>query len=190
MLIFIEAFALAGMACLSTNLDNLLLVLSGGSARRARTDASVFLAVMAAAVVLALLLSLGVDRFAVPGFFAWIGLVPLSLGIYELQPRRAGPAEQGARPLTPVALAVALAANSIDTLLVQTVVFADYASGYHIAALLGAGAAALGLAAAARMLLSRHGPSSRLLAFAAKARPWILIAVGAMILLDTGFDTT
>lgn len=190
MLIFGGAFALALVACLSTNLDNLLLVLSGGTSERARADATVFLAVMATAIGLALLISLGVDRFAVPSFFAWIGLVPLTLGIYELQPRRPEQAGPGGRPLLPGALAVVLAANSLDTLLVQTVVFADYAEGYHLAALLGAGAAALGLAALARMLLSRHGPTSRLLAFAAKARPWILIGVGAMILMDTGFDTT
>jgi len=190
MLIFAEAFALAMVACLSTNLDNLLLVLSGGSAKRARTDATVFLAVMGSAVGLALLLSLGVDRFAVPSFFAWIGLVPLTLGIYELQPRRQQQDGPDHRALLPGALALALAANSLDTLLVQTVVFADYAEGYDFAALLGAGAAAVGLAASAHVLLSRHGPSSRLLAFAARARPWILIGVGIMILMDTGFDTT
>jgi len=54
-----------------------------------------------------------------------------------------------------------------------------FASGYDAAVL---------LALAIFMLLSRPGTSGRILALAPRARPWILIAVGLLILMDTGFD--
>jgi len=50
-------------------------------------------------------------------------------------------------------------------------------------------AEAFALAATAFVLTSRQGSQERLLSLAAKARPRILIAVGALIFMDTGFDT-
>jgi hypothetical protein len=188
MLIHGEAILLALFACLATNIDNLLLVLSGGSATRARGDATVFLLVISAAVGLALVISLGID-LTMPRAIAWVGLVPMAMGIYELRPGPSGDGSGGATALPLGMLAVTLAVNSLDTVLVQTVLFADIASGYHLAALAGSMAAAILLAFSAYVLLSRQGATARLLRLAAKARPWILIAVGLLILMDTGFDT-
>jgi cadmium resistance protein CadD (predicted permease) len=185
MLIAAEAFATAMLACWATNLDNMLLVLAGAPSGRARGHVLVFLVVLASVIALSLLISRGVD-LAVPSAVMWLGLIPLSMGIYELRPRRRGPDGAGSA-LPATALAMTLLANSLDTLLVQTALFSDVASGYDGAALAGALAAAVLLALAIFMLLSRPGTSRRILALAPQARPWILIAVGLLILMDTGF---
>ena len=184
-----EAFALAFAGCTATNIDNLMLVLASGVAAGARRAALVFLVTLVVVIVLALLISMGVD-LVMPRFIAWVGLIPMSMGLYALWPRQSVEAASGMQNgLSIISLALPLAVNSLDTLLVQTILFSDFASTYHPAALAGAVGAAALLAAAAFVLLSRHGRAGRLLALAEHARPWILIAVGALIFMDTGFDT-
>jgi hypothetical protein len=94
-----------------------------------------------------------------------------------------------ANAVTLVPLAITLSINSIDTLIVQIVLFSDFATQFHLAGLVGASAAAVILGLSAFALLTRPASAKRLLPIAAKARPWILIAVGLLILMDTGFDT-
>jgi len=187
MLILWETFLLGLLACLGTNVDNLLLVLACGSAGRARLDAALLALVLAVVVGLALLLSLGAD-LAMPGMIAWVGLVPLAMGIYEAWPRPRAERADTRSVLPTSALALTLATNSVDTLLVQAALFADLSEGYHLPALLGSLTTAGLLAALAYVLLSHRGAGSRLLAYASRARPLILIAVGLLLLMDTGFD--
>jgi cadmium resistance protein CadD (predicted permease) len=189
MLIHAEAFALAFVGCAATNLDNLLLVLASARRTGARSAAMVFFGTLAAVIVLAMLISMGVD-LVMPRFLAWIGLVPLSMGLYELWPRAAaGEPEAGIGRSAALSLLFPLAANSMDTLLVQTILFSDFSSRYHPAALAGAVGAAGLLAAAAIVILSRQGHAERWMSVAARVRPWLLIAVGVLIFMDTGFDT-
>lgn len=187
MLILGETFLLGLLACLGTNIDNLMLVLSCGSAGRARLDSALLALVLAGVVLLALLLSLGVD-LAMPQVIAWVGLLPLALGIYELRPHAGGDADRSPSVLPATALALTLAANSVDTLLVQVALFTDLEEGYHLPALLGSISTAALLAGLAYVLLSHRGAGTRLLAYATRVRPWILIAVGLLLLMDTGFD--
>lgn len=189
MLIYAEAFALAFMGCAATNIDNVLLVLSSGSPHKARQNALVFVVILELYILLALILSYGVD-LSLPGFITWLGLIPLTLGVYELRPRRktdSNNSNPGAIPLA--ALAITLAINSIDTLIVQVVLFSDFATQYHPVALAGASVAAMAMSFAIFVLLTRPVIARRILPMAAKLRPWILIAVGIFILMDTGFDT-
>ena len=189
MLIHAEAFAVAFFGCAATNLDNIMLMLAGASREHPRPYAIAFFAVLGVAIGLALMVSLGVD-VALPRVIAWAGLLPLSMGIYELRPRNEISAGRGSRAALPLAaFALTLAANSLDTLVVQTVVFTDLEAGYHGAAAVGSLTAAALIAGAGFVLLSRRGAGSRLLAAAARIRPWILILVGILILMDTGFDT-
>jgi len=186
MLIAAEVFATALVACAATNLDNMLLVMAGSGFKQARGHIAVFVLGLAVVIGLSLLISRGVD-LAMPAAIAWIGLVPLSMGIYELRPRRVG-GEKTSSALQTAALALTLFANSLDTLLVQTALFSDIAAEYDAVALAGSLAAAVLLALAMLVLLSRPGATARILALAPKARPWILIGVGLLILMDTGFD--
>ena len=114
------------------------------------------------------------------------------MGIYELTPWPRGPegdASSAGSAASVISLALPLAANSMDTLIVQTVLFSDFASQYHLSALVGAFATALALTTLTFAIISRPAVASRVLPLAARFRPWLLIVVGALILMDTGFDT-
>jgi cadmium resistance protein CadD (predicted permease) len=189
MLIHAEAFGLAFIGCAATNLDNILLVLASADRTGAGRGAFAFFATLTAVILLALAISMGVD-LVMPRFLAWIGLVPFSMGLYELWPHRSaeGPETRPGGAST-FSLVLPLAANSFDTLLVQTILFSDLASPYHLTALAGAVGAAAVLTAAAVVVLSRQGRAKKMLTLASRARPWILIVVGVLIFMDTGFDT-
>ena len=187
MLIYIEVFLLAAFGCFATNIDNALLVLASSKQARPGLGVTVFLAVLSSVILLGLALSLAVD-LAIPRHVAWLGIVPISMGLYELTPL-SGNGNQGRGTAGSVmALLLPLTANSLDTLLVQTVLFSDIANRYNLVALAGAVAAAFVMAATIRRILANPGASSRLLPLAARFRPWLLIVVGLLILLDTPYD--
>jgi len=189
MLLYVEAFALAFVGCVATNIDNMLLVLSAGNPHRARQSALLFVVILEVYILLALLVSYGVD-LSIPRSIVWLGLIPFSIGVYELRPWRKTNTDSSNPAMLPLAgLAVTLAINSIDTLIVQTVLFSDFATQYHPAAIAGATGAAVALALTAFILLTRPASAERLLPIAARLRPWVLIAVGLLIFMDTGFDT-
>lgn len=188
-MLHVEAFTLAFIACVATNIDNILLVLSSSNPDKARQSTLVFVFILEVYILLALMMSFGVD-LTIPRYIVWLGLIPLSIGVYELRPRRKMNSDGSNDAVIPLAaLAITLSINSIDTLIVQLVMFSDIATAYHPAALSGATAAAIVLGLTAFFLLIRPASAKRLLPIAAKARPWILIAVGLLILMDTGFDT-
>ena len=188
MLLFIEAFVLAFVGCIATNIDNILLVLSSGNPHRARQTVLLFIVTLEVYILLALLMSYGVD-LTIPRFIVWMGLIPLSIGLYELRPGRILNIDgSNGATISLAALGITLAVNSLDTLIVQMVLFSDFAAQFHLAALAGATAAAVVLGLTAFVLLTRPASAKRLLPMASMARPWILIAVGVLILMDTGFD--
>jgi len=188
MLFFIEAFSLAFVGCIATNIDNILLVLSSGNPRRAQQTVLVFVVTLEVYILLALLMSYGVD-LTIPRFIVWLGLIPLSIGLYELRPgRKLNNDGSNGATITLAALGITLAINSFDTLIVQMILFSDFATQYHLTALAGATTAAVVLGLTAFLLLTRPASAKRLLPIASRARPWVLIAVGILILMDTGFD--
>ena len=188
MLFFIEAFLLAFIGCVATNIDNILLVLSSDNPLKARQSVLVFIVTLEVYILLALAMSYGVD-LTIPKFIVWLGLIPLSIGLYELRPRRKLNNDGSASStLSFAALAITLAINSIDTLIVQLVLFSDITSQYHLVALAGATVAVAALGLTAFLLLTRPASAKRLLPMACQARPWVLIAVGVLILMDSGFD--
>ena len=187
MLIHAEVFLLVMFGCLATNIDNILLVLASARQGGGRKSALVFLAVLTTAVLLGFVISLGVD-LAIPRSVAWVGLVPLTMGIYELTPLHRAVSEPSTAPLSALGLALPLAANSLDTVLVQAVLFSDLATGYHLSGLAGAAAAAGLLTLLASKVISSPAFSERVLPLASKARPWLLVAVGGLILADLPFD--
>ena len=188
MLIHSEAFALALFGCMATNIDNILLVLASGDRQHAIRSAGVFVLVLSTVILLGLFISMGID-LAIPRSVAWVGLVPMTMGIYELTPMARGETASKRGAASMMALALPLAANSFDTLLVQTVLFSDFSSKYHASALAGAFTAAGLMALLAYRVLTSEGVAQRLLPLAAKFRPWLLIIVGVLILMDTPFDT-
>lgn len=187
MLIFAQVFLLALFGCVATNIDNLLLVLSSTSKSQVIRSVTIFVIVLTVVIVLGFLASLGLDM-AIPRSTAWVGLIPLSMGVYELTPLNRHNTESGSTVRGALALALPLAANSLDTLLIQTVLFTDIDTEYHFAALAGCATAVLLLAGLLHHVMTRSALAARLLPIAARLRPWLLMIVGVLILMDTGFD--
>lgn len=188
MLIHVEAFVLAFAGCVATNLDNILLVLATGSRSRARHFAMLFFVVLAAVILVAFAAALGAD-LVLPRSINWVGLVPLGMGLFGLVPKRGGAREGAFEAASLTAAAAVLGINSLDTLVVQAILFSDSAAPYDLTSLAGSLAAGIALAWAAFALLSHPRFAGKWMPIAAKARPWLLIAVGLLIILDTGFDT-
>lgn len=189
MLLYLEAFVLAFVGCIATNIDNILLVLSSGSPKKARQSSVLFVVILVIYILLALMMSYGVE-LTIPRSIVWLGLIPFTIGVYELRPwRKTSEDSSKTAAISVAALGITLSINSLDTLIVQLVMFSDFATEYHTAGLAGATGAAVVLGLTAFGLLTHPAGAKRLLPLASKARPWILIVVGLLILMDTGFDT-
>ena len=183
-----EVFALAAMGCYITNFDNILLVVSSGGRLHAARSALVFFIMLTLAILAGLFISLGVDT-ALPSAISWVGLVPVSMGIYELFARsRKADHPPSLQAGSAIALALPLAANSLDTVAVQAALFSDIANRYHAAAIAGAFSAAATLTLLAWYIISVPSAARRLIPLAEKWRPWLLMIIGILILTDTGFD--
>jgi cadmium resistance protein CadD (predicted permease) len=189
MLIAIEAATLAFIALLSTNLDNLLLVLAWPPGKGLKRSAVLFLMTMTVVVVLSWWLSLAIDHSA-SSVLVWAGFIPLGMGLYELLRRSRGPdnSEDSERQSGAASLVVMLMANSGDTLAVQTALFADLATVVHVPGLLGSILGALILAVLAFIIVNSPGVNRGWLGPVSRARPWLLMIIGILILMDTDFD--
>jgi cadmium resistance protein CadD (predicted permease) len=189
MIVFIETATLAGLACLSTNIDNLVIVLGHTDNRGALRSSAVFFLTLSLVILTAFTLALGAD-FLPKNQVGWIGLAPLLMGLHLLwkSSRPGSSLETTHKKLSLTALAVLLAINSGDTLVVQTAVFSDLATAYHMASLAGSLAAASLLTLLAVGFHRFLNPESRLICWARRLQPVILIFVGLFILIDTPFD--
>ena len=189
----------------ATNLDNLLiLVILLGAAPRRR--AAVLLGYMGSAVIIVSVATIGVALGTIldPGLVGYLGLVPLSLGLYTLW--RQLPGEAGGKtteregtvrssPLAGSELRIGLSSfvlmlsNSGDSLVIFLPLLTESSreallliiSSYLLIVLAWAG---LSLLISANESLARRieQQGNRLV-------PWVRIGVGVYILLDTGTDT-
>ncbi len=189
MLIPFEAATLALFALLSTNVDNLLLVVAWHSGKSARLISLLFLTTMMVVVFLAFQISLAVD-YSSPPFMAWVGVVPLGMGLYELIRRNSSQSTEkpGSAQTKALALIVTLLANSGDTLVIQATLFTDLATPAHVAGMLGSFLGALSLAVLAFIIMSSPGKNRVWLERLSRVRPWLLMVIGILILMDTDFD--
>jgi len=184
--------ALAGF--FASNLDNLVLmaVLRAAGASAVRITLG-----FVSALVVVVVIASGAG-WLLAGWSArmtgWLGLIPLGLGVAVLlRTHLAGGAEAteaGTMPAVPgyAAIAMLMLATSGDSIALFTATFADTASGYWPAmtgAVLAAGAAWSALASS---LGARIGGNGRVIRYATRLVPWIMIAIGAYILLDTPTD--
>ncbi len=145
--------------------------------------------VVVAAYALANAVELAPDRY-----LGLLGVVPLALGVQGAVRliRHAGPTAPAARQTRgkgffPVLLV--MAANSGDALSVFVSVFADTADRLEIPVLVTTAVMALLYAALARWLVTRSGVAAQIQRVSRVALPFLLIAIGLYILLNTGTDT-
>jgi cadmium resistance protein CadD (predicted permease) len=196
-----ESLALvAGLAVvlfLATNIDDIVLVVAFLADTRFRTSEVtagqlVGMAVLFAASVAASLVSVAVA----PEHVAWLGLLPIALGIKELVEQFRGEDEAddeapatGTRSRTGAVSRISTVtavtvANGGDNLGVYIPVFA-VRSGVDVA-LIGAIFAVLtvALCLAGHWLVNHSAFSAKLRKYAGRAVPFVLIAIGAWILIE------
>ena len=180
---FLLSVALAHAA---TNLDNLamLLVLSH-SAGREKALAGFLLA---QAAVLALALALGSGAEALIGSQTrWLGLVPIAFGLLSLRQSERAPAtfKGSAGALAVTALFLGL---SIDTLAVLTPIFAESVLRFDLDALTGASLSALAIGGSVYLLTGAPKRALPAIDRLNRIAPFVMIAAGIYVLMDTGTD--
>jgi cadmium resistance protein CadD (predicted permease) len=189
---------LVGSGFVATNLDNLLLlVVLQTSSRR---PVPVLLGFMVASAIVLLIASIGLllGRLLDPALAGYVGVIPLGLGCYALWRRRRlssspttdqpGGSEQGTAPVFFGSLALMLS-NSGDSLAIFLPLLADtsahllpaVATSWLLVTLLWVWLAfRIGENQALAATIERKG---------ARWLPWIMIAIGSYILLDTVTDS-
>ena len=126
-------------------------------------------------------------------YLGYLGLIPLTLGLVGLYRlvRFAGPSVPAAEPTATkgfLPVLFVMLANSGDSLSVYVSVFADTAENLEVPILATAAALALAYASIARWLVTRSGLAGPIQRVARAVLPFLLIGIGAYILLDTGTD--
>jgi cadmium resistance protein CadD (predicted permease) len=188
---------LAVVLFVSTNLDDIVLVVAFLADRRFRTSEVtagqlVGIAALYGASVAASLVSVAVA----PEHVAWLGLVPIALGIKELAEQFRGEDDSddgalaaGTQPSTGAFSRVAKVtavtiANGADNLGVYIPVFA-VRSGADVA-LIGILFAVMtvALCLAGHWLVNHSAFSAKLRKYAGRSVPFVLIAIGAWILIE------
>ena len=122
-----------------------------------------------------------------PGhWIGYLGILPVSLGIFELIRR----IEHEAVPATfgIFSSALLLASNSGDSLAVLMVTFSDQSEKFDVVTAIGAGLAAVALTAAMLLLSTRTVAVQYLGPLARKLQPWLMIFVGLVVLWDSPID--
>lgn len=188
------AVGLAVAGFFASNLDNLVLmaILRASGASAARITLGYFTALL---VVLVIASGAGwlLARWSAR-MTGWLGLIPLSLGVAGLlRMHLAGAtaaAEAGTMEVAPgyAAIAMLMIATSGDSIALFTATFADTDSGYWAAMAVAVLAAGVAWSAIANGLGARIGANGAITRYATRLVPWIMMAIGAYILLDTPTD--
>jgi cadmium resistance protein CadD (predicted permease) len=179
--------AAAGYA--STNVDNLLLVgaiSAGHPDRRAVTRGYIAASAAVLAVSLAFMfLSLVVS----PHTIGYLGLLPIALGLrmllLSMDDRDNGPGKAPAA----MSIATVLFANSSDSIAVFGSLIAESEKHVIIALVAGFVLASVAWLALIRRVSSRLLHGSRVQSIATRIMPFVMIAIGIYILLDSRTDT-
>lgn len=193
-----EIVLMAGVsaaAFVSTNVDNLFLLMAllGGSPRRARAVAVGYAAALA--VVLAVCVA-GSWAFelAANAWLRYLGLVPLGLGLWRLRQLlgRGSPSVAGAPPPRAAGVGASfglMLGNSGDSLAVFASLLGETEGGLIPVAVVTILGMALLWVAAARGMVSHPALAPPLQRLERWGVPLLLVAVGLYILLDTATDT-
>ncbi len=188
------AVGLAVAGFFASNLDNLVLmaVLRAAGASAVRITLG-----FVSALVVVVVIASGAG-WLLAGWSArmtgWLGLLPLSLGVAGLLRMHladaGGTVEATAVEAAPgySAIVMLMLATSGDSIALFTATFADTDSGYWPAMAIAVFAAGAAWSAVANGLGARIGGNGAVIRYAARLVPWMMMAIGAYILLDTPTD--
>jgi cadmium resistance protein CadD (predicted permease) len=182
-------FALSsGLVVLSTNIDNLVMLLALMVSLGVVRAATGFLVAQGLILSLSLGIATGVDHSGILNRVGYLGFVPLILGLRGIWRQAAqGPDQPADTGAVSSALALFLSL-SFDTLAAMTPLLAESTSAFRVSALVGAGISLLGLVALSAWSAPRAlqlGPQiARLDRFA----PYVMVLVGLYILINSPTD--
>lgn len=191
-------FALSsGLVLVSTNIDNLVMLLALMVSLNPMRAATGFLVAQGLMLSLSLGIASGVDHSGILSWVGYLGSVPLILGLRGIWLQVAQCPDQGPdkRPYQPAVQAGAVSSSlalflslSFDTLAAMIPLLSDSAAAFRVSGLVGAGAALMGLVALAVWTAPRArqlGPQiARLDSFA----PYVMVLVGLYILINSPTD--
>jgi len=187
--------ALSVLAFAATNLDN-LIVLVGVVSRPGQPFAAVVRgALLSVGLMLALCVAAAFAADLAPKrWIGMLGLVPIALGVRELLAlaRRSpdAPLAAGATSaIPPLGVASLMLANSADSLGALVPLFAETRAALLPAIVVAVLAVSLGGCSLARWVASHPRVGPLLQRLGPRLVPFVLIAVGSYVLLDTRTDT-
>lgn len=200
--VLIESVGVAGVAALSygaTNLDNLMVVAAyaAKSGYRPRFVKLAFVIVCITVLLISLALAQAADALP-PDRLRWLGVVPMALGSWHLAvaigrwQRGAGRDDDAPSDAIGAAgyvgFALALLGNSSDSVAVMTPLLADLKPALALACFSAAVATAVLMGGLATYISGYPAWRARIEPLSEWAVPFILIAIGALILAGAPSD--
>lgn len=184
-------FALSvALAYVLTNIDGLFAFLALSSAGRRTQVLTGFLAAHVLVIGGSFLVGAGAT-FLSPEFLGYLGIVPIGLGLWEIWKtnRRSALDKTEAQSANSVIGASSIfLALSTDTFVLLAAIFADSRQEMDHFAVLGAVLAVIGLFAFGTLLSNGLAKNKKIGRFFERLSPFVMIAAGIYILLDTTTD--
>ena len=179
----------AGVAMVSTNLDNLAVLLGLILIMEQRRAIVGFAIAQIIMLSLAMTIAIGLDQSGVPQWIGYLGLVPLAFGLRGIWRQVRGTQADDTSDRGAVSSVVTLFLSlSVDSFAVMTPLLADSTPTFRLAALVGAGAAAgalIWVAVWGAPRAKRLGPQ---VARLDRIAPYVMVCVGLYILLNSPTD--
>ena len=184
-------FALSvALAYALTNIDGLFAFLALSSTGRYRQVLIGFLIAHALVIGGSLLIGAGAT-FLSPELLGYLGIIPIGLGIWEIWKTNRHSALDQAEAKSANSITGTLSiflALSTDTFVLLAAIFADSRQDMDHFAFLGAAFAVMGLLVLGTFLSKRISRNKRIGRFFERLSPFVMIAAGIYILLDTTTD--
>lgn len=181
--------ASAGVAMISTNLDNLAVLLGLILVIEQRRAIIGFAVAQTIVLTLAMTVALGVDQSGAPFWIGFLGLVPLAFGLRGIWRQFFGANSEGTELKGAVTSVVTLFLSlSIDSFAVMTPLLAESAPSYRVVALIGAALAASVLVVVAAWGAPRAKSLGPRVARMDRIAPYIMVCVGLYILFNSPTD--
>ncbi len=175
---------------ISTNLDNLAVLLGLILVIEQRRAIIGFAVAQTIVLTLAMTVALGVDQSGAPFWIGFLGLVPLVFGLRGIWRQFVGSNSEETEAKGAVTSVVTLFLSlSIDSFAVMTPLLADSAPSYRVAALIGAALAASVLVFIAAWGAPRAKSLGPRVARMDRIAPYIMVCVGLYILFNSPTDT-
>lgn len=179
----------AGVAMVSTNLDNLAVLLGLILIMEQRRAITGFAIAQAIVLSLAMTVAVGLDQSGIPEWIGYLGLVPLIFGLRGIWQQLRGTEAEDLSSKGAVSSVVTLFLSlSVDSFAVMTPLLADSAPSFRLAALLGATVAAVALVAVATWGAPRAQSLGPRVARMDRIAPYIMVCVGLYILFNSPTD--